>query len=129
MTDTSDSDNIFQDNQRSQSENYAAQVHGDSMEPEFPDQCEVIIHPTDNAYNGAYVFAEVEGVRWFRQYIRNKEGEYLVAVNDTIYPEIYLEKLEWKTLGVVVQRNIKHQVKHYKPAAVNGLKVPLLLPK
>ncbi|MES9902405.1 MAG: S24 family peptidase [Sedimenticola sp.] len=111
------------------SNDYSVQVDGDSMEPEFPDQCGVIIHPTDNAYNGAYVFAEVEGVRWFRKYVRDKEGVRLVAENSMIYPDITLEKLEWKILGVVVQRKIKDQVKYYKQAAVNGLKVPLLFPR
>ena len=127
MTEPLDKNDILQASQYSPSGNYAAQVHGDSMEPEFPDQCEVIIHPTDNAYNGAYILVDVEGVRWFRQYLVDKEGARLVAVNNIIYPEIVLEKMNWKILGVVVQRNINYKVKHYKPAAVNGLKVPLYL--
>ncbi|MEO5342977.1 MAG: S24 family peptidase [Gammaproteobacteria bacterium SHHR-1] len=118
---------ILKDSQCSLSENYAAQVLGDSMEPEFPDQCVVIIHPTDRAYNGAYIFAEVEGVRWFRQYQRDAEGERLVALND-LYPEIYLDDLQWQVLGVVVQRNIRRKVKHYHPSSTDqGLAVPLNL--
>ena len=129
MTDTTtDTSDILQDNQCSLSENYAVQVLGDSMEPEFPDQCVVIIHPSNRAYNGAYVFAEVEEARWFRQYIKDEEGERLVALND-LYPEIYLDKLEWKILGVVVQRNIKRKIKHYHPAITNdGIAVPLTMP-
>jgi len=119
-----DLDEIIQDNPCSQRENYAAQVLGDSMEPEFPDQCVVIIHPGDAAYNGAYVFAEVEGVRWFRQYVKDTEGERLVALNN-LYPEIYLDKLEWKILGLVVQRNIRRKVKHYHPAVRDGVPVSL----
>ncbi len=120
-----DPSEILQDNQCSLSENYAAQVLGDSMEPEFPDKCVVIIHPTDTCYNGAYVFAEVEGTRWFRQYIRDDRGKRLVALNDT-YPEMPLDDLQWKILGVVVQRNIKRSVKHYHPSATqDGIAVPL----
>lgn len=121
----SDDDQPLKDSPCSLHENYAAQVLGDSMEPEFPDQCIVIIQPSDRAYSGAYVFAEVEGVRWFRRYVRDAEGERLVALNG-LYPEIYLERLDWKILGVVVQRNIRRQIKHYHPAArEDGLAVPL----
>jgi phage repressor protein C with HTH and peptisase S24 domain len=120
-----DLDKILQENQCSLKENYAAQVLGDSMEPEFPDQCILIIHPSDTAYNGAYVFAEVEGVRWFRQYVKDAEGERLVALND-LYPEIPLDLLQWQILGVVVQRNIRRQIKHYHPATTSqGVAVPL----
>jgi phage repressor protein C with HTH and peptisase S24 domain len=117
---------ILKDNHCSLSENYAAQVLGDSMEPEFPDRCIVIIHPTDAAYSGAYVFAEVEGERWFRQYFRDANGPRLVALN-SLYPEIALDRLQWSILGVVVQRNIRREVKHYHPQAnTQGLAVPLL---
>ena len=107
-------------------ENYAAQVLGDSMEPEFPDRCVVIISPANACYSGAYVFAEVEGVRWFRRYLRESDGsEKLVALND-LYPEILLDGLDWKVLGIVVQRNIKRKIKHYHPTSLGDeLAVPL----
>jgi SOS-response transcriptional repressor LexA len=83
------------------------------MEPEFPDRCIVIIEPTDQRRSGMYVFAEVEGVRWFRQYIQDAEGrEWLIALND-LYPKIALTGLDWKVLGVVIQRNIRRKIKHY----------------
>lgn len=94
-------------------EPYALQVLGDEMEPEFPDKCIVIIEPTDQFRNGVYVFAEVEGVRWFRQYRREADGrQRLIALNER-YPEIELDGLEWKVLGVIIQRNIRRRVKHY----------------
>jgi SOS-response transcriptional repressor LexA len=75
----------------------------------------VIISPANACYNGAYIFVEVEGVRWFRQYIRDEDGtERLVALND-LYPEIVLNGLDWKVLGVVVQRNVRRRIKHYHP--------------
>lgn len=94
-------------------EPYALQVLGDSMEPEFPDKCVVVIEPTDHHQAGMYVFAEVEGVRWFRQYTVDEQGvESLVALNDR-YPSIDLTGLQWKVLGVIIQRNIRRKVKHY----------------
>jgi phage repressor protein C with HTH and peptisase S24 domain len=121
----SDAEAILKDNTCSLSENYAAQVLGDSMEPEFPDKCVVIIHPSERTYNGAFVFVEVEGVRWFRQYIKDAEGERLIALN-SLYPEIYLDDLQWQVIGVVVQRNIRRKVKHYHPGAdADGLAVAL----
>lgn len=96
------------------SEPYALQVLGNEMEPEFPDQCIVVIRPEDSCVDGMNVFVEVEGVRWFRQYRRDATGrETLVALND-LYPEIDLTGLEWRVLGVIIQRNIRRQIKHYR---------------
>lgn len=95
-------------------EPYALQVLGNEMEPEFPDQCIVVIRPDDRCTDGMYVFVEVEGVRWFRQYRRDETGrESLIALND-IYPEIELTGLEWQVLGIIIQRNIRRKIKHYR---------------
>ncbi len=91
---------------------YALQVLGDEMEPELPDRCIVIVEPTDRRSNGSYVFAEVEGVRWLRKYVKD-ERERLVAENPA-YPDIALDGLDWRVIGVVIQRNIRRQIKHYK---------------
>ena len=104
-------------------EPFALQVLGDSMAPEFPDRCIVIIEPVARAEHGMYVMALVEGVRWFRQYLNDANGERLIALND-LYPEIELTGLEWKVEGIVVQRNlprepakgVRRNVKHYKYA-------------
>jgi len=95
-------------------EPYALQVLGNEMEPEFPDKCIVIIEPNESCSDGMYIFVEVEGVRWFRQYQRDDQGrERLVALNE-LYPEIDLTGLEWKTLGIIIQRNVHRKVKHYE---------------
>ena len=97
----------------SYNELFALQVLDDSMEPEFPDKCIVVIEPASACASGAYVFIEVEGVRWFRQYLQDEQGNpRLVALND-LYPDIELDGIEHKILGVIVQRNIKRKVKHY----------------
>ena len=105
----------------SNSEPFALQVIGDSMEPEFPDSCIVIIEPSDWCQDGMFIMALVEGVRWFRQYRKGEGGESLVALND-IYPPIDLNGLEWKVEGIIMQRNLRRnqtasgrrEVKHYK---------------
>ncbi len=94
-------------------EPYALQVLGDEMAPEFPDRCIIIVEPSEQCGNESYVFAEVEGVRWFRQYVRDGSGaQRLVALN-ALYPDIALDGLEWSILGVIIQRNIRRQIKHY----------------
>ena len=97
------------------SEPYALQVLGNEMEPEFPDRCIVIIDPTDNCGDGAYVFVEVEGVRWFRQYREDGGGNKWLAALNPLYPEIELNGVAHRILGVIVQRNIRRKIKHYKP--------------
>jgi SOS-response transcriptional repressor LexA len=95
-------------------EPFALQVLGPDMEPEFPDKCIVIIEPTEACRSGMYVFAEVEGVRWFRQYRRDEQGrEWLMALNET-FPDIDVTRLEWKVLGVIIQRNVRRKIKHYE---------------
>ena len=104
-------------------EPFALQVLGNSMEPEFPDQCVVVIEPSDWCRHGMYIMALVEGVRWFRQYLSDELGERLVALND-IYPPIALQGLEWKVEGIIMQRTLRRgqtqsgrrEIKHYKYA-------------
>jgi SOS-response transcriptional repressor LexA len=107
----------------SNSEPFALQVIGDSMEPEFPDTCIVVIEPSDWCQHGMYIMAMVEGVRWFRQYLKDDRGERLVALNE-IYPDIALGGLDWQVEGIIMQRNLRRgqtesgrrEVKHYKYA-------------
>ena len=96
------------------SEPYALQVLGPDMEPEFPDQCIVIIDPTDNCSDGAYVFIEVEDTRWFRQYREDADGNKWLAAENEVFPDIDLNGLNYKILGVIIQSNIKRKVKRYK---------------
>ena len=94
-------------------EPYALQVLGPDMEPEFPDRCVVIIEPTVECRSGMFVFAEVEGVRWFRQYRREADGRELLLALNARFPTIDLTGLDWKVLGVIIQRNVRRAGKHY----------------
>lgn len=95
----------------SESEPYALQVLDDSMEPEFPDRCVVVIDPFPECQDGAFVFAEYEGVRWFRQYQKRGEQHFLVPLNP-IYPEFEMTG-PFTVYGLIVQRNVRRKIKHY----------------
>lgn len=93
------------------SEPYALQVLDDSMEPEFPNQCIIIIDPFPQCEDGAFVFVEYDEVRWFRRFVMRDGRKYLVALNER-YPEIELTET-YTILGLIVQRNVKRKIKHY----------------
>ena len=116
----------------SQQEPYVLQVLGDQMEPEFPPGCIVVIAPTETCRGGSYVFAEVEGVRWFRRYDKDERGHERLTAENRNYPDIDLAGLQWTLLGVIIQRNIRRQVKHYgdapPPAAPDRPAAPRVQP-
>jgi SOS-response transcriptional repressor LexA len=104
----------------SYNELYALQVLDDSMAPEFPEKCVIVIEPSNVCATGAYVVSTVAGERWFRQFIREHDGkEKLVALNSG-YPDIDLNGTDFKIEGVIVQRNIKREIKHYQPYEPNN---------
>jgi SOS-response transcriptional repressor LexA len=101
----------------SYNELYALQVLDDSMEPEFPEKCIIVIEPSRSCTNGAFVIITVDGERWFRQFVTDADSNNrLVALKDG-YPDIDLAGSNYQIEGVIVQRNIKRKIKHYRPAA------------
>jgi len=104
----------------SYNELYALQVLDDSMEPEFPVKCIIVIEPSEVCASGAYVIITVDGERLFRQWVRDDQNqEQLVALNPR-YPSIALSGTNHKIEGVIVQRNIRRKIKHYKPYEENN---------
>ena len=93
------------------SEPYALQVTDDSMAPEFPMHCIIIIDPFPQCDDRAFVIVEYDDVRWFRQFILRDRRRFLVALNER-YPEIELTA-PYTILGLVVQRNVERKIKHY----------------
>ena len=87
------------------------------MEPEFPDECVVVIEPSDWCQHGMYVMAMVRCT--LVPPVKDDQGERLIALND-IYPPIPLGGLEKSVEGIVMQRNRaarpsgRREVKHYK---------------
>lgn len=105
----------------SYNELYALQVLDDSMEPEFPEKCIIALEPSQVCASGAFVVISVGEERWFRQFIADEDNsnKRLVALKDG-YPEIDLNGAEYRIEGVVVQRNIKRKIKHYRPYLPNN---------
>jgi SOS-response transcriptional repressor LexA len=80
----------------------------------------IVLEPAEACATGAYVVAEVNGERWFRQYqAGGDKGNRLVALKEG-FPDIELSGQDFKILGVVVQRNMGRQIKHYYPYVPGG---------
>jgi len=62
-------------------EPYALRVLGDSMEPEFPDGCVIIIDPGYVPRDGSYVVVEYAGDVFFRQLVFDGERRLLMPLN------------------------------------------------
>lgn len=92
---------------------YALRVTDDSMAPEFPDGCVIIVDPGGVACDGAYVVVDFANDVFFRQFVIEGERRFLKAVNSK-YDGMELAG-EYKVRGVVVQRAGKRrsQHKHY----------------
>ncbi len=103
----------------SHNELYALQVLDDSMEPEFPEKCIIVIEPSRICASGAFVVISVGEERWFRKFISDGDNSKLVALKDG-YPEIDLTGVEYRIEGVIVQRNIRRKIKHYQPHLPNN---------
>jgi phage repressor protein C with HTH and peptisase S24 domain len=62
-------------------EPYALRVLGDSMEPEFPEGCVVIVDPGYAPRDGSYVIVEFAGDVFFRQIVFEGERRFLRPLN------------------------------------------------
>jgi DNA polymerase V len=97
----------------SESEPFALQVLGDSMEPEFPDGAIIIVEPTGVVEDGVFVVAFHEEGVILRQLRIDASGWRLRALNPA-YPDIGVESIE-QIRGRVIQRagRRRHQRKSY----------------
>lgn len=95
-------------------EPYALRVMGDSMEPEFPDGCVIIIDPGHAPRDGSYVVVEYAGDVFFRQLVIDGERRFLKPLNPK-YGGFELVP-PYTVRGGVVQRSgaRRSQHKHYE---------------
>ena len=96
------------------SEPYALRIVGDSMEPEFPDGCIIIIDPASTAKHNSYIIAELPELGYIcRQLVIENERHLLKAVNSG-YKPIEIEGTQ-VIRGVIVQKagTRRQQRKHY----------------
>lgn len=93
---------MFDEGSCSESEPFALQVQGDSMEPEFKDGCIIIIEPGGVIENGCYVVAENSEGLIFRQLFMENDRLILRPLNPD-YDEEVLEGMN-KITGRVTQQ-------------------------
>jgi len=94
------------------SEPFALQNLGSYMEPEFSENCIVIIDPSMQIHNRAYAVVRYDDDLYFRQYIERGADKFLVPLN-TQHDEIEL-KGDFETVGCVVQqKQRKQKALHY----------------
>lgn len=104
----------------SYNELFALQVLDDSMEPEFPKESIIVIEPSEVCASGAYVVISADGERWFRQFVTDENNKSRLVALKEGYPDIDLEGSEYRIEGVIVQRNIGREIKHYRPYEPNN---------
>ena len=97
----------------SELEPYALRVLGDSMEPEFPDGCVIVVDPGHVAKDGSYVIVEYAGDVFFRRLKIDGDRRILEPLN----PKYGAFELipPYTIRGGVVQRagRRRSQRKHY----------------
>lgn len=102
---------MMDDSGCSANEPFALRVLGDSMEPEFPDGCIVIIDPITEVENSAYVLAETRNEGYiFRQFVVEGERTFLAPINKG-YPSIEVTG-ESVIRGLIVQRSGASRKQH-----------------
>ena len=95
MPDIDTPQEIFESNCSTNSEPFALQNLGSYMEPEFSENCIVIIDPGMAIHNRAYAVVRYENDMYFRQYIERGADKFLVPLN-TQHDEIELKaSLKW----------------------------------
>lgn len=89
---------------------FSLQVLDDSMEPEFPTGCIIVIDPAGTIKNGAFVLANPNDEFIFRQLIIQEDRYYLKPMR-TNYEEMEIPSLNL-IKGVIVQRAGKRRKEH-----------------
>ena len=98
---------IFESNCSTNSEPFALQNLGSYMEPEFSENCIVIIDPGMAIHNMAYAVIRHQGELYFRQYLERGRSKFLVSLN-TKFQDIELDD-DFEVVGCVVQQKQRKQ--------------------
>ncbi|MBT3277730.1 MAG: S24 family peptidase [Candidatus Thioglobus sp.] len=107
MSDFDTPQELFESNCSINSEPFALQNLGSYMEPEFSENCIVIIDPGMAVHNRAYAVIRYEDDLYFRQYIERGGDKFLVPLN-TQHDEIEL-KGKFEVVGCVIQQKQRKQ--------------------
>ena len=96
------------------SDPFALQVLDDSMEPEFPTGCLIIIDPAGVIENDAYVFAKYQGEYIFRQLkvsVTDEGKKYTLVATNGDHEELEIPGTE-AIYGRIIQRAGKRRKEH-----------------
>jgi len=107
MSDIISPQEMLQSNCSTNSEPFALQNLGGYMEPEFSENCIVIIDPGMQIHNRAYAIVRYDNDMYFRQYLERGNKKFLVPLN-TQHDEIELAG-EFEVVGCVIQQKQRKQ--------------------
>ena len=107
MSDIISPQEMLQSNCSTNSEPFVLQNLGGYMEPEFSENCIVIIDPGMQIHNRAYAVVRYDNDMYFRQYLERGNKKFLVPLN-TQHDEIELAG-EFEVVGCVVQQKQRKQ--------------------
>ena len=89
------------------SEPYALQNIGDMMEPEFSENCIIIVDPGMPIHHQAYAIIDYKDELYFRQYNVKNNSQFMSCLNSS-YPEIELID-DFEVRGCVIQQKQRKQ--------------------
>ena len=107
MPDLNSAKEIFESSCSTNSEPFALQNLGNYMQPEFSENCIVIIDPGMQIHNRAYAIIRYEDELYFRQYLERGAKKMMVCLN-TKYEDIELSG-EFEVIGCVIQQKQRKQ--------------------
>ena len=98
---------LFESACSTNSEPYALQNIGDMMEPEFSENCIIIVDPGMPIHHQAYAIIDYKDELYFRQYIQQNNKQFMRCLNLS-HPEIELID-DFEVRGCVVQQKQRKQ--------------------
>ena len=112
--------NLFKSNCSTNSEPYALQNLGDMMEPEFSENCIIIIDPSMPLHHKAYVIIDLDDELYFRQYFEENGKKVLKCLNSS-YSDIELNN-NFQVRGCITQQKQRKQksLHYYLPNEFTG---------
>ena len=120
MSTLEDPKTLFNSACSTNSEPFALQNLGDTMSPEFSENCIIVVDPSIPIHNMAYVIIDFESELYFRQYLEIENKKILRCLNSN-YEDIELDKY-YEFRGCIVQQKQRRQksLHYYLPNEING---------
>ena len=98
---------LFESACSTNSEPYALQNIGETMAPEFSENCIIIVDPGMPIHHQAYAIIDYKDELYFRQFIEQNNRQFMRCLNSS-HPEIELID-DFEVRGCVVQQKQRKQ--------------------